>query len=104
MMERLDGQTDSHSIVFCCVESFEEFVPGFGRETGSGIFYAKAHPAAVILFVAAVFIVAVVFSGALVSFRSDEQFSRTIFHHSHGVRSISNQIQDDLLKLHTIAG
>src|SRR5690349_4015174 len=78
-------QPDSHSILFRCIESFKEFVRGFRSEADSDIFDGNAHPI------------------PLIPFGSDEQISRAIFDGGHRVRSISYQVEDDLLELNTIA-
>jgi hypothetical protein len=57
----------------------------WGGETDSRIFHAKAHPI------------------PLIAFGSDQQFSRAIVDSAHRIRSIPQQIQNDLLKLDAIA-
>src|ERR1039458_6868595 len=80
-----DRYPDSHSIAFRCKERFEELVRGLRGETDSRIFHAKAHPI------------------PLIAFGFDQQFSWAIFDSAHRIRSIPQQIQNDLLKLDTIA-
>jgi hypothetical protein len=66
------------------MERFEELVRGLRCKTDSCIFHAKAHPIAPI------------------PFSSDEQFARAIVDCAHCVRSIPQEIQNDLLKLDAI--
>src|SRR6185369_11757119 len=65
-----DRQTDSHSVVLCRIESFEELVRDLRCKTDSCIFYAKAY---LIL---------------LNPIGSDEQLSRAIVNCAHRLRSI----------------
>src|SRR6266446_8844055 len=80
-----DGQPDSHAVAFGGVERFEEPVRSLSSEADPHIFHAKAHPI------------------ALVSFRPYQQLPRTIVDRAHRVRSVPEQVQDDLLELDTIA-
>src|SRR6516225_2323384 len=76
---------DSHSIGFGCIESLKEFCGGFRPETNSRIYYTKPHPI------------------TFIPFCFDEQLPRAIAYCAHGVRSISQQVQDNLLQLDTVA-
>src|SRR5580700_2706961 len=87
---RLDNRTTkrepySHTVILGCVERLEESVRSFLAETDSCVFDGQAHTI------------------AFVSFASDCQLSRTIVDGAHRVRRVTHQVQDDLLKLHTIA-
>jgi hypothetical protein len=39
-----DGQADSHTLILCRIEGFEESVRSLGFETDPYIFHAKPHP------------------------------------------------------------
>lgn len=65
-----DRQTDSPSIVLRCIESFEELVRDFRRETDSCIFHTKAHAI------------------PLITLGSDQQLSRAIVNCAYRVRSV----------------
>src|SRR5438477_8140357 len=79
-----DGQSDAHSIALGRVEGLKELVHDVGLEANADILHRQAHTI------------------TFVTFSSDEELSRTIVHAGHRVRSIAEQVQDDLLKLDTI--
>src|SRR5882724_7242792 len=79
-----NGKSDSHTIDLSCVESFEKSVHTLGIEADARILHGKPH-----LIVC-------------VSFRFDLQLPGTIIHGAHSVRSVLEQVQNDLLKLDTI--
>src|ERR1700752_4069984 len=81
-----DRQSDSHSIVFRCVESFKESGGNFRWEADSHIPNAKAYSISFFIMLC-----------------SDEQLSRAVLDTRHRVRSISQQVENDLLELNTIA-
>ena len=58
-------QSDSHTIILCCVEGSEEPARGLRFKAYSDIFHAKSHTI------------------SLISFRSDNQVSRTIVDCAH---------------------
>src|SRR3954468_12735326 len=78
-------QSDSHPIILCCVKGFEEPVRSLGFKTYSHVFHAKAHTI------------------SLVALGSDDQVSGTIADSAHRFRTISKQVEYDLLKLDAIA-
>ena len=74
-----ERKPDSHPIFFRCIESLKEFRGGFGPETNSRIYYAKPYAI------------------AFIGFCFDEQLARAIVYCAHCIRSISQQVQDNLL-------
>src|SRR6267143_5468860 len=79
-------QPDTHTAALGRVKGIEGFVHVLTAEANAGIPYGQAH-AAVALAVG-----------------PDQQLSRAILNIGHGVRGVSEQIQDDLLELNTIPG
>src|SRR5882672_5325738 len=79
-----DGESDAHSTALGGVEGLKELVHDVGLEANADILHRQAHPI------------------AFVTFGSDEELPRTIIHVGHRVRSIAEQVQNDLLKLDTI--
>ena len=80
-----DRQPDSHSVSFRCIETFEELVYYVRFKTDARIFYAETHLV------------------PLIPFGSDEQLSRAIVNCAHCLRSISQEVEDDLLKLDAVS-
>src|SRR6267142_1339881 len=81
-----DGQSDAHSTALGRVEGLKELVHDVGLEANADILHRQAHTI------------------AFVTLSSDKELPRTIVHAGHRVRSIAEQVQDDLLKLDTIGG
>src|SRR5467141_1483454 len=81
-----DGQSDAHSTALGRVKGLKELVHDVGLEANADILHRQAHTI------------------AFVTFSSDEELPRTIVHADHRVRSIAEQVQDDLLKLDAIGG
>src|ERR1700680_2534093 len=79
-----DGQSDAHATALGGVEGLKELVHDVGLEANADILYRQAHTI------------------AFVTFRSDEELPRTIVHAGHRVRSVPEQVQDDLFQLDTI--
>src|SRR5215469_635047 len=79
-----DGKPDSHAVSFRRVESLEESICSVRAETDPRILDGQ--------------VCTIAFSCG-----SDQQLSRTIVDSAHRVRSVTYQVQDHLLKLHTIA-
>jgi hypothetical protein len=75
----------AHTVTLGGVERFEEPVRSLRGESYSRIFYGKGHMM------------------VFVFFSSDEQLPRAIVDRTHCVGSISQQVQDHLLQLDTIA-
>src|SRR5215470_5065697 len=80
-----DGESNSHSVILRCVKGFEESVSKLRVETNPHIFYAEAHLI------------------ASFSFGPDQQLPPAVLDVAHRVRGIPQQVQNDLLKLNTIA-
>src|SRR5215467_9983926 len=80
-----DGQPDTHAATLRCVEGLEKPLGRLRFEADSGVFDAQPYPLDVF------------------SFGSDEQLSWAVVDGAHCVRCISQQVQDHLLKLHSIA-
>src|SRR5512145_1457446 len=83
--EATDGEADPHTASLGCVERVEESVRILRIEPHPRILHRQAHAI------------------AFVSCGSDHQFPRPIVDLAHRVRGVSEQVQDDLLKLDTIA-
>src|SRR6185503_2530427 len=81
-----DKQPDAHAPALRGVEGTEHRLQALRCETHAGIADGQTHAAAILFF------------------RFDQQLSRAIVHVGHGLRSIAEQVQDDLLELDTIAG
>ena len=80
-----DGQADPHAATLGGVERFEEPIHALRVETHARILHASgAHD-------------------RRLPFGSDHQLPRTIVDTAHRVRGVQEQVQDDLLKLDTIA-
>jgi hypothetical protein len=79
-----NGQSDSHTIILCGIERFEESIRRLRLKADSQIFDADAHPI------------------PFISFSSNQQLPRAIIDGAHRVRSVAEQIQNDLLKLNAI--
>src|SRR6266403_54068 len=79
-----DGYSDSHTVIFSCVERFEEPVGSLRIETDPRIFHAEEHPI------------------AFVSFGPDQQLPRAIMDSVHRIRSIPQEVQNYLLQLHAV--
>src|ERR1700761_7924096 len=90
MMALDDGATDRqanpHTATLRRVKRIEKFLHTLRFETRTGVPHRQAY--------------AVV----LVPFGSDQQLSRSIVDVAHRVCGVQEQVQDDLLKLNTIAG
>src|SRR5580704_13902240 len=80
-----DGKADPHTATLSGIECFEESARSLRFETHPRILHGLAHT---IIFV---------------SFSSDHQLPRTIVDAAHRVQGVPEQVQDDLLKLDTIA-
>src|SRR5215813_10834980 len=80
-----DGQPDTHAATLRCVEGLEKPLGRLRLEADSGVFHAQPYPI------------------DFVSFGSDEQLPWPVVDGAHCVRCIPQQVQDDLLKLHSIA-
>src|SRR5580692_9881259 len=78
------GESDAHSSALGGVEGLKDLVHDVGLEANPDISHRQAHTV------------------ALVTLGSDEELPRTIVHAGHRVRSIAEQVQDDLLQLDTI--
>src|SRR5262245_32137490 len=80
-----NGETNTHTITFRRVEGLKKSVLRLRLDADSVIFHAQAHT--VTFF-----------------FRSsNEQLSWAILDGVHCIRRIPQQVQDDLLKLHSVA-
>src|SRR5882762_7503246 len=79
-----DREADAHAAVFCGVERLEESVLGLLVEAHPRVLYRQTDAIAV------------------VAVGPDDELRRTILHGAHRFRSVQNQIQHDLLQLHTI--
>src|SRR6267154_1876274 len=79
-----DGKSDSHAVVLSCIKSLKQSVHSLGIKADARILYSEPH-----LIVCA-------------AFCSDPQLPGTIVHDAHGVRGVSEQIQDHLLKLDAV--
>src|SRR3984893_15725201 len=80
-----DGKADSHTATLSGIERLEEPARSLRLETRPRILHGQAHTI------------------ILVSFGSDHQLPRTIVDAAHRVQGVPEQVQDDLLKLDTIA-
>src|SRR5580765_8555801 len=80
-----DEKADPHTATLRCVERLEELVHIVRFQTDARILHGQART--------------IVF----VPFGSDHQLPRTIVDSVHGVRGVPEQVEDDLLKLDTIA-
>jgi hypothetical protein len=80
-----DRQPDTHTAGFGCVEGIEQPLKILRIHTGAGILHAQTH--------------------TIDSFSpgSDQQLPRAVVNTNHGVGSIAEQVQGDLLQLDTIA-
>ncbi len=81
-----DRQSDTHTVALGRVKGIEQPLKVLRIDAGPGILHAQTH--AIVCFPA----------------RSDQQAPRAVVNTSHGVGSIAEQIQDDLLELDTISG
>src|SRR5271163_3491006 len=79
-------ESDTHTVILGGVERLEEFVGSLRGKSDSRILHRQKH---MIIWV---------------SFGSDQQLPRTIVNRTHCVGCIPDEVQDDLLQLHTIAG
>src|SRR5262245_59284151 len=79
-------QPDAHAAAFRGVEGIEQRVLALWREAHAGVTNGQTYAVAVL------------------TFGLDPQVSRSIVHVDHRVRGVTEQVQDDLLKLDTIAG
>src|SRR5260221_12590861 len=80
-----DGEADPHTATLSCVERIEKSVETLRIDTHSRILHGQADT--------------IVFA----SFGSDHQLPRSIVDAAHRVCGVQEQVQDDLLKLDTIA-
>src|SRR3984893_14863717 len=80
-----DRKADPHTATLGGIERFEESAQSLRFETNPRISHGQAHT--------------IVF----VPFSPDQQLPRTIIDAAHRVGSVPKQVQDDLLKLDTIA-
>ena len=80
-----DGEPDSHTVGFGCVKSVENLVRSLRSKADSRIFHAQPYPS------------------PIVPFRFNQQLSGVVVDGAHRIRSVSKQVQDDLLKLDAIA-
>ena len=80
-----DGKSDSHTVGFGRIECIEDPVRCLRRETDSRILHTQPDLI------------------AFIPLGPDEQLSRAIINCAHCVRSVSKQVQDDLLKLNAVA-
>src|ERR1700693_1996543 len=80
-----DGESNSHAVILGGVKRFEKSVGSVRGKSNSRILHRQTYT--------------IVF----VCFGSDKQFPRTIRDGAHRLRGVQNEVQDDLLKLHTIA-
>ena len=81
-----DGESDTHPVTFCCVESVKQLVHDLRVDSDAGIPHRQAHAIVVHLFC------------------FHQQLTRAIVHVDHGVGGVAEQIEDDLLELYTVAG
>ena len=79
-----DVQSDSHPVMLSRVERFEKPVDGLRIESEPRISHAEESLI------------------GFVSFRLDQQLPGAIMHRIHRVRSIPEEVQDYLLKLHAV--
>src|SRR5882672_12026414 len=79
-----DGESDAHSTALGGVEGLKDLVHHVGLESDADVLHRQAHTI------------------AFVTFSSDEQLPRPIVYASHSVGSITEQVQDHLLKLDAI--
>src|SRR5207253_11122980 len=80
------GRGNAHPVALRCVERVEELVDLFGVDADSRILDGEAYP-----------VVSVASGG-------HEQLPRTTIDADHGVGGVEEQVEDDLLKLDTVAG
>src|SRR5215203_6129410 len=80
-----DEQPDAHAATLARIEGFEQRVHGPWREADAGVTHRETYTRAVL------------------TLGFDQQLSRPIVHIDHRVRSVAEQIQDDLLQLNPIA-
>src|SRR4030095_12649082 len=78
-------QANSHSVLLRRIEGLKELVRGIRSEADPRVLYAETHVL------------------TLIRFASDQQISRAVLDANHRIRSVSHQVQDDLLELDTIA-
>src|ERR1700730_5443830 len=80
-----DGKTDPHTATLSGIECFEEPARSLRLKTHPRILHGQAHTI------------------TFVSFGSDHQLPQTLVDAAHRVQGVPEQVQDDLLKLDTIA-
>ena len=80
-----DRETNAHTPTLSCIEGIKKLAHVLRVNSHPGVPHGHAHTVAVI------------------SFGSDQQCSRAVVKPHHRIGGVPDQVQDDLLELHTIA-